>query len=472
MASWPDNTALSTLNFDNDSDTVTGASGARNDLLNLIIKINAILAAVTTGADIWHTSNDNDLARLSLDNEFTDANGVRRSHASNPDFYLNQMGGGTDQKKWSLRANSEKLMLSIHDDAEANTKDIMLLDRSGTGAGITADLVNWVVTAFQINGVNVATETYVAAAIAASTSTDSIDDGNTEFTDGASEWTLSDPSVVVDATEFWGTPQSLKIPTGESATTPHILLDDGRFALKSILLTLAIKSSATTNAWNLVAKFYNSSDVYITGEDMTLANVTAGNAGTHWKDDSCTFYPPLDARYVEYVFTATTGTLWIDSITNIWNHFTTKSAYQGSTGVTAGSDFPIIDSEKRLTKDGNFVQVFNVDEVTVSGTVTISFDLSRSGLVAAVRGQIYRNGSAVGTLRSTTSTTPVNFSQDIGGWTIGDCLQIGVTGDTDPKSGSSTGIVENIKLMISGDVVVTPLINNLEASDRNVSGCS
>jgi len=47
-----------------------------------------------------------------------------------------------------------------------------------------------------------------------------------------------------------------------------------------------------------------------------------------------------------------------------------------------------------------------------------------------VYGRIYKNGVAVGTLRSTTSTSPVVFTEDISGWQAGDFVQLYLWSDT------------------------------------------
>jgi len=62
-------------------------------------------------------------------------------------------------------------------------------------------------------------------------------------------------------------------------------------------------------------------------------------------------------------------------------------------------------------------------KVMASGGLYTRFDL-RSGGGATVYGQIDRNGSSVGTLRSTTSTTDISFTETITGWTAGDLLQL------------------------------------------------
>jgi len=62
-------------------------------------------------------------------------------------------------------------------------------------------------------------------------------------------------------------------------------------------------------------------------------------------------------------------------------------------------------------------------KVFLSGTFEVAFTLWSTG-GATVYGQVYRNGVAIGTLRSTTSTTSVEFTEDISGWEIGDLCQL------------------------------------------------
>jgi hypothetical protein len=54
----------------------------------------------------------------------------------------------------------------------------------------------------------------------------------------------------------------------------------------------------------------------------------------------------------------------------------------------------------------------------------IKFDIKTTNNAVPVRGRIYRNGVAVGTERETYSTTYVNFSEDISGWSAGDLIQL------------------------------------------------
>lgn len=70
--------------------------------------------------------------------------------------------------------------------------------------------------------------------------------------------------------------------------------------------------------------------------------------------------------------------------------------------------------------------------VEANRTLRIQFDLRRS--VAGppyVYGKIYRNGSAVGTERTTASETYVTYSEDIAGWGAGNTIELWVKADTD-----------------------------------------
>lgn len=61
--------------------------------------------------------------------------------ATAPALELNETDAALDQKKWRASASGEQLILSVWDDAEANSWDFLTVDRSGTGAGVVADNV-------------------------------------------------------------------------------------------------------------------------------------------------------------------------------------------------------------------------------------------------------------------------------------------------------------------------------------------
>lgn len=67
-----------------------------------------------------------------------------------------------------------------------------------------------------------------------------------------------------------------------------------------------------------------------------------------------------------------------------------------------------------------------LSEVVVprSGALRIAFSMMKFTPAGTVYGRIYRNGSAVGTARSTTSSNYQEYIQDISSWSPGDLLQI------------------------------------------------
>lgn len=58
------------------------------------------------------------------------------------------------------------------------------------------------------------------------------------------------------------------------------------------------------------------------------------------------------------------------------------------------------------------------------GTIRTRFGLRSSSSGGTAYGRIYRNGAAVGAARSTTTTDFIYYSEDIGGWSAGDLVQL------------------------------------------------
>lgn len=61
------------------------------------------------------------------------------------------------------------------------------------------------------------------------------------------------------------------------------------------------------------------------------------------------------------------------------------------------------------------------------GTIRVRFDMKQSTVAGAplqIMGQVFRNGSAVGTEQVSTSNSYISFTEDIAGWSRNDLLQI------------------------------------------------
>jgi hypothetical protein len=97
-------------------------------------------------------------------------------------------------------------------------------------------------------------------------------------------------------------------------------------------------------------------------------------------------------------------------------------------------------------------------EVYISrpGTIRIKFHLD--GSAATCNGQIYRNGSAVGTLRSTAAGTGVTYSEDISGWSVGDLCQLYVYNSSGANDtfGATLLLYEGTPTSITSNYVTYP----------------
>lgn len=88
------------------------------------------------------------------------------------------------------------------------------------------------------------------------------------------------------------------------------------------------------------------------------------------------------------------------------------------------------------------------------GTISTSFDISTTGAVTC-HGRIYRNGSPVGTDRTTTLPTFVTFTEDIAGWSQGDTCELWIQ---ETNAGQIMS-ARNFQLFASIPTVETVILN-------------
>ena len=112
--------------------------------------------------------------------------------------------------------------------------------------------------------------------------------------------------------------------------------------------------------------------------------------------------------------------------TPIWghNHDGTNSKLVVLASQTVGDYLLIENAPVRVVPAGGTYVKSKETKVDVSGTFRIKFDIGRNGGSGTLYGKIYRNGVAVGTERVTGSDTFATFSEDIGGWSVGDLVQV------------------------------------------------
>lgn len=104
------------------------------------------------------------------------------------------------------------------------------------------------------------------------------------------------------------------------------------------------------------------------------------------------------------------------------DHDGTNSKLVVLASQTAG-DYLLVENTTARTVTTTTYAKYKETKVGVGGTYRIKFSM-KANTSGTIYGQIYRNGVAVGTERSTTSTTITEFSEDIGGWSSGDLVQL------------------------------------------------
>jgi hypothetical protein len=92
--------------------------------------------------------------------------------------------------------------------------------------------------------------------------------------------------------------------------------------------------------------------------------------------------------------------------------------------LIAPSDNILFNNPTERYVQGTTVTKLKETRVCNMGKIRTYFEMRSAGTGNTAYGQVYKNGVAVGTLRSTTSTTYVSFTEDIDGWFGGDLYQI------------------------------------------------
>jgi hypothetical protein len=101
--------------------------------------------------------------------------------------------------------------------------------------------------------------------------------------------------------------------------------------------------------------------------------------------------------------------------------------------ITPADNILLNNSTVRSTSNTTWTKIKET-RVYLRGTIRTYFGLYSGGGGTEVSAAVYRNGTQVGTTRTTTSTSTVYYTEDIAGWVEGDYYQIyGKT--TDPSYG-------------------------------------
>lgn len=93
--------------------------------------------------------------------------------------------------------------------------------------------------------------------------------------------------------------------------------------------------------------------------------------------------------------------------------------------LTAGNYVAAIDPETRSTTSTSYVKLSEIKiGAKENGSIRVSFSLKTNGVSGTAYGRVYKNGIAIGTVRSSTTIAYTEFSQDFSGIIAGDLIQI------------------------------------------------
>ena len=130
-------------------------------------------------------------------------------------------------------------------------------------------------------------------------------------------------------------------------------------------------------------------------------------------------YPPADARYLKIRIVGgepsvnVAGTTWFDRI----------QFFDSQVPCSFGNESLCANESEKSTNSSSYVRLKRT-RVQLGGNIRIKFDMRTSNTTYYVYGQIYKNGTAIGSSRSTKSDAYVTFSQDIANWSAGDYAEL------------------------------------------------
>ena len=134
---------------------------------------------------------------------------------------------------------------------------------------------------------------------------------------------------------------------------------------------------------------------------------------------------PIDARYFKIRLIGgessvdVAGTTYFD-----WVHF-----FDSQLPCFFGDESFCLNASEKSTNSTTYVRLKQT-RLQGGGDIRVKFDLRTDTAGSDSLGQIYKNGTAIGTERSTEITTYTTFSEDIANWLIGDYVELYVRGNT------------------------------------------
>ena len=130
-------------------------------------------------------------------------------------------------------------------------------------------------------------------------------------------------------------------------------------------------------------------------------------------------YPPTDARYLKIRLIGgessvdVAGTTYFD-----WIQF-----FDSQNPCFFGDELFCLNASEKNTNSITYTRLKQT-RLQIGGDIRIKFDIHTGNTARTAYGRIYKNGTAIGTERSTTSTSYVTFSEDIADWLVGDYVEL------------------------------------------------
>lgn len=208
---------------------------------------------------------------------------------------------------------------------------------------------------------------------------------------------------------------TLPVAVYQSSADSEIYACDGNDTAKLNFLGFAVSNSTDGN----------SISVQLEGIVSGFSGLTVGSY--YYVQDDKTLGTVLGTYYIPVGIAISTSEILIDK--KILNYYLIASDV-----LQASSDTQESDNNDDYSKSKEIISSF-------SGSIRIKFDLATSNINYNAYGQIYINDLAVGTIRNTTSSSFVNFSEDFS-IVAGDKIQL----YTRTQNAGSTWIARNFRI--------------------------
>jgi len=116
--------------------------------------------------------------------------------------------------------------------------------------------------------------------------------------------------------------------------------------------------------------------------------------------------------------------------------------------ATSAGNYVVADSSASAsTTSASYIKVKEIRAYRI-GSIRITFSLNV--ITGTAYGKIYKNGVAIGTERTTTSSTPVSFTEDFSGILVGDLIQLYIY-----NSGGGTSYSSSLQYKVSNPMMET-----------------